>query len=61
MTQYIEGRALEFLILEVQEGKFLRADGECLCPVCNKEYRQHLKWKEAPTFHLLCNGRIIKT
>lgn len=52
---------LDLLTGKVSQGEFLRAHGECKCPDCGLEYRKHPAWKEAPTFHLLCDGSVIKT
>lgn len=43
---------------------FYRADGRCLCPVCNKEYykhpfSEHQGW-DGPYLHKLCNGDLVK-
>ena len=59
--KWLEGERLVQLIRKAEEGDFLRAAGECLCPVCSAEYRDHPYWSEAPTFHLLCTGLVVKT
>jgi hypothetical protein len=41
--------------------EFTRADGECLCDKCGLWYLDHPEVFETPTFHLLCNGRVVKT
>ena len=41
--------------------RWYRADGQCICKYCGKEYRAHLEYKKWSTFHKLCSGDIVKT
>jgi hypothetical protein len=41
--------------------EFTRAAGEGLCAECGLMYFDHPDVRETPTFHLLCNGRVVKT
>ncbi len=58
--RYLDGEALEFLRREANEGNFLRASGNCICPECGHLYREHPEDKECPTFVLLCTGEVMK-
>jgi len=46
---------------KVFNSDWIRADGRCICPECNEEYRKHPWLCEVPTFHLLCDGTWVKT
>lgn len=39
----------------------LRASGECTCLSCGLEYREHAEHPFAPTYMILCDGRVVKT
>ena len=58
--RYLDGEALEFSRTEANDGNFLRASGDCICPVCGHLYREHPEDKECPTFVLLCTGEVMK-
>lgn len=58
--RYLDGVALEHLIARTDDGDFLRASGDCICPVCGHLYREHPEWKECPTFVLICDGSVMK-
>jgi len=58
--RYLDGNALDYLEERAKHGNFLRASGDCLCPVCGREYREHPADRECPTFVLLCNGSVMK-
>lgn len=58
--RYLDGAVLNHLIYQIENDNWLRASGDCLCPVCGREYRQHPAWQEVPTFVLLCDGSVMK-
>jgi hypothetical protein len=44
----------------IHRGSAERADGGCICSACGLEYIQHPQLLEMPTFHLLCDGKVVK-
>ena len=46
--------------------EFYRADGNCICKICNKLYidhpmsKEYLSWVCEPYLHILCNGDLVK-
>lgn len=49
------------------QADFIRADGACLCPICQREYRHHLycrhsysAWADVYTLHVICTGLHVK-
>lgn len=46
----------------IEEHVVVRADGDVLCPVCNRRYRFHLQpLKDLnPTIRILCDGSAVK-
>lgn len=58
--RYLDGEVLEFLRTEANEGNFLRASGDCVCPKCGHLYQEHPEDEECPTFVLLCTGEVMK-
>jgi len=38
----------------------IRASGDCLCPVCGKQYRKHPAVEGLEWATRLCNGRCVK-
>ncbi len=43
-----------------QDVPFERAGGICVCATCGFEYRDHVVYPDISTFHLLCDGSIVK-
>lgn len=45
---------------------FIRASGDCICHICEKEYRKHrldskyLDWENRPYLNTLCDGTLVK-
>lgn len=45
---------------------FIRANGDCLCPVCGRPYLRHpfdpkvLDWNGEPWLNVLCDGLRVK-
>jgi hypothetical protein len=45
---------------------FYRSNGECVCQICGKLYREHeldkeiLDWDGTPFLNILCNGERVK-
>ena len=42
-----------------------RADGNCICEICGKEYKKHpfsenLSWLDEPYLNRLCDGSLVK-
>jgi len=64
MPEYSVYMSLKFkrmLLDKVDNAEYLRADGRCVCEICNLEYQYHLRLDYiAPTFALLCNNKIVK-
>jgi len=58
--RYLDGEALDLLRSKAEDGDFLRASGDCVCPKCGHQYREHPEDKECPTFVLLCTGEVMK-
>ena len=58
--RFLDGEALTYLRLKANDGDFLRASGDCVCPKCGHLYREHPEDKECPTFVLLCTGEVMK-
>ena len=58
--RYLDGEALIHLHVKLDEGDFLRASGDCICPKCGHQYREHPEDKDCPTFVLLCTGEVMK-
>ncbi len=52
---------LDLLEGKVSQGEFVHGWGGYKCPDCGLEVRKHPAWKEVGTFHLLCDGTVIKT
>lgn len=54
--------------LRTKPEKFIRANGDCLCPQCFEPYRKHpfameeeqLDWEGQPFMHRLCDGLLVK-
>lgn len=45
----------------IEKGKWVRAGGECICPVCGKEYIRHLRLEpKYPWLNKICTGLIVK-
>jgi len=58
--RYLDGAALNHLIYQIENDNWLRASGDCECPVCHRLYREHPEWRECPTFVLICDGSVFK-
>ena len=39
---------------------FIRASGDCLCPVCREQYRKHPTVVGVEWLNRLCNGEYVK-
>ena len=39
---------------------FRRAGGDVMCPGCNLTYSSHPGYPDFPTFHVLCDGSVVK-
>lgn len=44
----------------LQEGAWTRASGECLCPICAKEYWRHPSVVGCLWLHRICTGWLVK-
>lgn len=42
-------------------GAYERAGGNAVCPTCRLELMEHPQVNDYPTFHVLCDGSIVKT
>lgn len=42
-------------------GRYERAGGDVECKDCGQLYVEHPQIQDYPTFHALCDGRIVKT
>jgi len=58
--RYLDGEALNYTIYQIDNDNWLRASGDCECPVCHRLYREHPEWQEVPTFVLICDGSVFK-
>lgn len=45
----------------LEQGRYERAGGDVECKICRQPYFLHPQLPELPTFHLLCDGSIVKT
>lgn len=45
----------------MEAGKYDRASGDAECTDCRMVLREHPQLPNLPTFHMLCNGEIVKT
>lgn len=45
----------------IEEGKYERVGGDAECSICRLTYLEHPELPGFPTFHLVCNGKIVKT
>lgn len=45
----------------MEEGKYERSGGDVECKACGVLYYDHPELPKLPTFHMLCDGRIVKT
>lgn len=43
-----------------QMREWYRSAGDCLCPLCDREYRLHPSDPEDEFLHILCNGDRVK-
>lgn len=50
----------EEIIKTVNSGTWLRACGDCLCPVCNEPYKRHKNIEGIEWLTILCNGDLVK-
>jgi hypothetical protein len=50
-----------FWMAAIEEGKYERAGGDAGCRVCRLAFFEHPQLPNLPTFHMLCNGNIVKT
>lgn len=44
---------------EELDSVFVRASGDCVCADCGLAYREHVE-HPMPTFHVLCDGSLVK-
>lgn len=52
--------ALSHTTLDLVEDNSFHADGNAVCSVCSRAYRDHPVILYAEYLHLLCNGRGVK-
>ncbi len=45
----------------IEDGKYERAGGDAECRDCRIVFCEHPQLPGLPTFHMLCNGSIVKT
>lgn len=45
----------------LENGRYERAGGDVLCKECRVMFSEHPQLPGLPTFHMLCNGDIVKT
>ena len=58
--RWLDGVALNYLVYQIESDNWLRASGDCECPVCHRLYREHPAWEEVGTFVLICDGSVFK-
>ena len=49
------------LLSDLENGKYERVSGEVECQDCRHLYLEHPHIPKMPTFHILCNGKIVKS
>jgi len=50
----------EELLERMQNGDFIRVDGNVLCKKCQRKIYDHLEIEGCPTFIMDCQGKIVK-
>lgn len=45
----------------MEEGKYERASADVECVHCRRTYTEHPQLPGLPTFHMICDGKIVKT
>lgn len=51
----------EEIELVLDEDQMFRADGDCICPICKKPYKEHRNPKgKYYWITVLCNGWLVK-
>lgn len=48
------------ILKDIKENNWLRADGNCTCPVCEEKYREHKNIANYDWLTIICNGSIFK-
>lgn len=46
--------------IRVERGDWIRADGNCICPVCNLKYYAHSPVFGYEYLHRICDGLLVK-
>lgn len=44
----------------VIEGEYLRANGNCICSICQQEYKKHSILLKYSWLIILCDGQLVK-
>lgn len=59
--EFVNGIEQYSWMAAIEEGKYERAGGDVECHTCHLLYFEHPELPKWPTFHMLCNGEIVKT
>lgn len=51
---------IDEVLKKIDAGLWFRADGDCLCPVCNEPYKRHKNIEGIEWLTVLCNGDLVK-
>lgn len=52
----------KYIQKSIDNNTWYRASGDCICSECSKMYKEHNSGSYLfPTFHIICNGDVVKT
>lgn len=51
---------IDEIFKKIDADTWFRADGNCLCTVCNEPYKKHKNVESIEWLTILCNGDLVK-